>query len=138
MPGSKSGIGLVALVLSGVLWGCAIQKRMVPPPGVPPRVIPSDVREIDMTARDFSYTPSELTVTPGQKVLVRLHNEGPSSHSLVFELPSGNVALPVILAFGETAEVEFVAPSDAGNYSYYCPVGNHRQEGMFGTLVVQK
>ena len=26
---------------------------------------------------------------------------------------------------------------EAGEYTYYCPVGSHRQQGMEGTLTVQ-
>ena len=37
---------------------------------------------------------------------------------------------------GETAVVEFVADK-AGTYEYYCSVGQHRVNGMFGKFIVQ-
>ena len=37
---------------------------------------------------------------------------------------------------GETSIVEFVADKP-GTYEYYCSVGQHRANGMFGTLIVE-
>lgn len=36
----------------------------------------------------------------------------------------------------EEEEVEFVADK-SGTFEYYCSVGNHRQQGMRGKLVVE-
>jgi plastocyanin len=35
------------------------------------------------------------------------------------------------------AETSVTADLEAGEYTYYCPVGNHRAGGMEGTLTVQ-
>ncbi len=37
---------------------------------------------------------------------------------------------------GETDSITFVA-GKAGSYEFYCSVGQHRANGMVGTLVVQ-
>jgi plastocyanin len=37
---------------------------------------------------------------------------------------------------GQTSEVSFVADK-AGTFEYYCSVGNHRAQGMVGTLIVE-
>ena len=39
-------------------------------------------------------------------------------------------------ATGQIDEVEFVVDK-AGTFEYYCSVGNHRQMGMVGKLIVE-
>jgi len=38
---------------------------------------------------------------------------------------------------GETETIEFIADK-VGSFEYYCSVGQHRQMGMVGTLVVEE
>jgi plastocyanin len=37
---------------------------------------------------------------------------------------------------GDSTSVEFTA-DQAGTFEYYCSVGNHRAQGMFGKLIVE-
>jgi plastocyanin len=78
------------------------------------------------------FTESTLTATAGE-VTVEFANESQLPHAVEIE---GN---------GVEEETETVTGQDAppltvelqpGEYTYYCPVGDHRAEGMEGTLTV--
>jgi plastocyanin len=79
------------------------------------------------------FTESNLTASAG-KVTVEFANESQLPHAVEIE---GN---------GIEEETETVTGEDAppltvdlkpGTYTIYCPVGDHRAEGMEGTLTVQ-
>lgn len=85
---------------------------------------------------DFGFQPAEITAEPGQRVLVQLFNRGRAPHSIMFALPAGNVGLPTPVPPGQMRTLQIQAPEQAGTYVFHCPVGNHRQMGMVGQLVV--
>lgn len=85
-----------------------------------------------VTGKSFSFAPAEIRVKKGDNVKIIFTNVGGMHNFVISEL---GVKTPVI-ASGKTAEVSFVA-GKAGTYEYYCSVGNHRQMGMVGTLIVQ-
>lgn len=90
-----------------------------------------EVTTIDMTGEDFSFDPSEITVKKGETVKIVLNAVDMPHDFVVDELDvRTEIAQP-----GETVEVEFT-PTEAGEYEYYCSVGNHRAQGMVGTLTV--
>jgi plastocyanin len=76
-------------------------------------------------------------VEPGQPLRVTLVNRGSVPHNLEFELPTGEVELEQNLPPGERRTLELTAPREPGRYVDYRPVGEHRQRGMEGTLLVQ-
>ncbi|MDQ3814062.1 MAG: cupredoxin domain-containing protein [Armatimonadota bacterium] len=87
-------------------------------------------------ARDHRFYPTELRVEPGQRVQVLLFNDDRDEHNFKVVLPSGEVAIPQNVAANEARFVDFDAPGQAGQHEFYCPVDNHHQEGMRGTLIV--
>jgi len=91
------------------------------------------VQEITLEARDFSYSQESLTVKKGQKVKLTLVNKGKMSHDFVVERMNVTTELA---GAGESVTVEFTI-SDAGTYTFYCSIGNHRAMGMEGTLIVE-
>jgi len=92
-----------------------------------------EVTTIDMTGNDFSFDPSEINVKVGEKVRVVLNAVDMPHDFVVDELDvKTKTAQP-----GETVEVEFTA-TEAGEYEYYCSVGEHRANGMVGTLTVSE
>ena len=88
---------------------------------------------VKLSATDFEFTPSSPSVTPG-KVTFQVTNDGKVDHALEVEGPKGEAETSTIAA-GKTASLT-VDLSDAGSYEMYCPVGNHRQMGMEGTVRV--
>lgn len=80
----------------------------------------------------LGFDPKSLTAKAG-KVTIALSN------------PSGNGSPHAIAIDGESEAGEVVQPGGtstvtatlkAGTYTFYCPVGSHRAQGMEGTLKV--
>ena len=90
-----------------------------------------EVKEFTITASSFRYAPAAMSVKKGDTVKILIKNSGGMHDFVIDEL---GVKTPVIQD-GEDTSVEFVA-KEAGEFEYYCSVGNHRQQGMVGTLTV--
>lgn len=69
---------------------------------------------------------------------MKLVNKSDHPHNIEFELPSGEKELEKPVPPGESAVLKFTAPPNPGEYTVYCPVANHRERGMTGTLVVRE
>ncbi len=90
---------------------------------------------IDLKATDFKFTPSDPTTKAGQ-VTFSVANDGQVPHSLEVEGPNGDEELSSDLSAGQSG-VLTVDLSKPGKYEFYCPVGNHKELGMEGTITVQ-
>lgn len=90
------------------------------------------VKEFTVTGSNFSFDPKEIKVKKGDTVKVTFKNADGMHDFVIDEL---NVKTKQIKG-GEEETVEFVA-DQAGTFEYYCSVGQHRQNGMVGKLIVQ-
>lgn len=91
-------------------------------------------QRIEIVGTEFQLEPSEVQLDgPGTYTFV-FSNEGGTIHALEVEGHGVEEETGQIDA-GETAELTVELP-EAGEYELYCPVGNHRGEGMEGTIVV--
>jgi plastocyanin len=88
---------------------------------------------VNVSARNFSYNPTEIRVKRGDTVKIVLNVEAGMHDWVVDEFD----ARTDVVSTGETTEVTFIA-DQAGEFEYYCSVGNHRQMGMVGTLIVEE
>ena len=80
----------------------------------------------------ISWEPGELSA-PAGSVTVKLVNESDTPHAVEVE-GNGVEEESETITGGET---ELTVDLEAGEYTYYCPVGQHRQNGMEGTLTVE-
>jgi LPXTG-motif cell wall-anchored protein len=84
---------------------------------------------------EFAFNPSRLTGSAGRDT-VTLQNGGRFPHNLHIE--GNGVSLDVKsdgpVASGESFTGTVNLP--AGTYDIWCPVGNHREQGMVGTMTV--
>lgn len=90
------------------------------------------LKEVKMTAKQFSFSPTEIRVKKGERVRLVVTNED-VSHGIA--IPAFNVNLQ--LNPGETGTAEFVADK-SGSYPFFCNVfcgSGHRD--MKGTLIVE-
>lgn len=91
-----------------------------------------EVKEFTISGKIFSFTPNTIRVKKGDSVRVVFRNSAGLHNFVIDEF---GVRTDVINA-GEEAAAEFVADK-VGTFKFYCGVGNHRQKGMEGTLVVE-
>jgi len=92
-----------------------------------------EAREIEVEGSEFSFSPSSITFAQGEKVRLTFKNTGKNPHNFVIdELGVSTKTIPG----GGSDTVEFTA-GKSGTFTFYCAVGNHRQQGMEGELNVQ-
>jgi plastocyanin len=89
------------------------------------------VKEFVVEGSNYTFVPSQITVKLGDTVRVIFKNSD-GLHD--WRLDEFNAATKKIQG-GQSETIEFVA-NKAGTFEYYCSVGNHRQMGMKGTLMV--
>ena len=85
--------------------------------------------EIDMKAGNYFYDDDLITAKPGQTVKITF-TEVSGSHNIVID----EIGLEQGIISGTL--VTFIAPMQAGDYKFYCSVGNHEEMGMKGILRV--
>ncbi|HAT03187.1 MAG TPA: hypothetical protein DCS29_00205 [Candidatus Magasanikbacteria bacterium] len=86
---------------------------------------------INVTGQNFSFSPASITVKKDQIVQINL-TASQGFHDWVideFDARTSQINAP------GSSSVTFVADK-AGEFQFYCSVGQHRQMGMIGTLVV--
>lgn len=92
----------------------------------------TDIQEINITAKQFEFVPSEITVSEGSTVRLSIESVD-VDHG--FALTAFGVSEN--LQAGETTTVEFVADK-TGTYSFFCNVFCGQGHGsMRGTLIVE-
>jgi plastocyanin len=87
--------------------------------------------EVEVSAVDLAFEPTELTIAADTDVTVTLVNNGALQHDFVVE--DSDFATD-LLNGGETGEVVVNLPE--GEYTYICSVPGHKEAGMTGTLTV--
>lgn len=87
-----------------------------------------------LEATEFEFSPAEITVQPGEHEF-QIVNRGEVEHALEIHTPGGEVETDRV-APGDSATV-IADLSEAGTYELYCPVGDHRQRGMEGSVTVE-
>ena len=91
-----------------------------------------DSVSVSVEGGNFYFKPNTINAKVGQTVKVTL-NAVSMQHDFVID--ALNVKSATIQS-GKSTTVEFV-PTKAGSFEFYCSVGNHKQMGMVGTLIVE-
>ena len=90
---------------------------------------------VNMTAVDFKFNQSDPTVKSGD-VTFNLKNDGQQPHSLEIEDVNGqDQEIEGDVSPGQSGTLSVNLP--AGQYEFYCPVGNHKEMGMEGEITVK-
>lgn len=97
-------------------------------------VTPPVVAEKSFTVigENYAFSPSEIRVKQGDKVTITFHNNEGFHDFVLDEFSVKTSQLPG----GDEAIVEFTADK-VGSFVYYCSVGQHRANGMWGTIIVE-
>ncbi|MGH7558053.1 MAG: cupredoxin domain-containing protein [Gemmatimonadota bacterium] len=94
---------------------------------------PPDER-IEIVASSFAYEPFQVTVAPGTVRFV-IQNAADVVHGFEVEGHGMEVEIEEIQP-GATDSLT-VTLEEPGTYEIYCPVADHEQRGMTGTLTVE-
>lgn len=143
-------IGAVAIIAVGVLvltvtskqniqtdnnQTAAVEKQIVP--STPPTtstepIVNEEIKTVEIEAGSFYYKPNLITVKKDEKVKIVMKSVSMMHDFNIDEL---GVKMPIIKN-GDTGTVEFTADK-VGTFEYYCSVGQHRQLGQVGKLIVE-
>ncbi|MEK6955845.1 MAG: cupredoxin domain-containing protein [Nanoarchaeota archaeon] len=94
---------------------------------------PGDVKEFVIDGSSYKFDPNIISVNKGDTVRINFVNTG-GKHDL--RIDGYNVGTKVIDS-GQEDTIEFTADK-TGEFEYYCSIGEHRQMGMVGKLVVKE
>jgi plastocyanin len=90
-------------------------------------------KTVEMSLVDYKLDPSTVQLPAGGTYSFQLSNDGGNDHAL--EIEGGDFEEESdIVNPGQTGEL--TVELEEGEYEMYCPVGDHRERGMVGTLVV--
>lgn len=94
-------------------------------------LLDNPLKEFTIDTFNFGYSIPEIKIRKGQKVTITLTNSGGTHDFVIDELgvDSGKIVT------GESVTFDFVA-NEAGEFEYYCSVGNHRAQGMIGKIII--
>jgi plastocyanin len=88
---------------------------------------------VEIHETEFALEPDTVTLDAAGTYTFRAVNEGSTDHAL--EIEGGGVEDETeTLAAGESGEV--TVDLQEGTYELYCPVGNHKEQGMVGRVIV--
>lgn len=87
---------------------------------------------VELFAEPFTYGEDEVLLEQDSTVTIRVKNVSGTHDFVIDELDIDTGLIP------EGEFVDVVIPTDqVGEFTYYCSVGNHRAQGMEGTIVIQ-
>jgi len=132
---------IVIIVLAVIVGGYFLLRGgyRTPAPVTPEAEIPASeipptaVKEITVSGTEFSFSPSSIAVSAGERIKLTFQNNGGAPHNLVIE---GLGAATRTIGSGKTDTIEFTVPA-SGTYAIFCSVSGHRAAGMTGSLKVE-
>jgi plastocyanin len=87
--------------------------------------------DVNVSLSEYTIDPSAIAVDPGSYTF-HVVNDGSTVHALEVEGPNGEVETEH-LEPGESADLTVDLQGD-GEFEMYCPVADHRERGMEGTI----
>ena len=94
------------------------------------------LQTIQLSETEFSISPAAIDVPRAGTYEFAVKNDGQIAHALnIEESGGGNEVESGDIAPGETKTVRFTFSGD-GSFEMYCPIGDHKDQGMEGTITV--
>lgn len=136
-------IVIIIVIIGGVLFLLNVSRQS---PGglnetggigtVEDLAVQSPVREFNIVGSNFKFSLNEIRVKRGDTVRINFSSEAAEGILHDWRIDEFNAGTERLGDGGEET-IEFVADR-AGQFEYYCSVGNHRAMGMKGTLIVEE
>lgn len=101
-----------------------------------PEAVP--VRLVEIIAEGDDFNPDRVFAEPGQELIIALRNEGRVPQTIAFELPDTLRVLEERVEPQQREQMRLQAPTVPGSYPFYGPLGDARERGMVGTLIVRE
>jgi len=89
---------------------------------------------VNVSETEFKLDPASPKIAKAGVVEFKVKNDGKLAHALEVEGPGGEVKTDSIEP-GQVATLK-ADLGKPGSYEWYCPVDNHKQQGMEGTISV--
>ncbi len=87
---------------------------------------------VALTTKNYDFSVETIRVSSGTDLTLNITNEEGRHDFVIDALGVDSGVLPL------GKEVELTIPTDKpGRYEYYCSVGDHRERGMVGTLIIE-
>jgi len=136
---TMKGIGLIAAAT--VLAGCGgsggagqSEDQQRTPSGEPKPAPQAPVATIDVRETEFKLEPANPRIEKPGVVDFKVANAGQTVHALEVEGPEGEVETEEIQpGKSTTLRADLTEP---GEYTWYCPVDGHKDQGMEGKITV--
>jgi len=90
-------------------------------------------KQVQINAKEFSFSPSSIEVKTGQELQITLSNHGALAHNITFK--SQDIATKTIQTDDKTTTT--VSFSKPGRYEFICSVPGHANAGMKGKVIVK-
>lgn len=94
------------------------------------------LQKVTLVATDYRFSPSVVHAVAGQPLEITIVNRGTHTHGLRLALSYGEVPFSKNVPPGRTVSEVFNNLGDPGTYRFYCPVEDHQQRGMSGSITV--
>jgi uncharacterized cupredoxin-like copper-binding protein len=101
----------------------------------PAAAYPGGPAVVRLSEREFGITPANPRVTGTHQVDFEVINSGSVTHSFAIRTPFG-VLKSQPIGPGQKGGLT-VDLLKSGIYAFYCPLHDHRQKGMEGSIIVQ-
>ncbi len=88
--------------------------------------------KVDVAGNEYSFDPKRIETTAGS-LEITLEEDGDEEHTLLIE----GVDDFKLTVNSSTKTETGTAELEAGEYAFYCDIGNHRGNGMEGVIVVE-
>ncbi|MDX9893471.1 MAG: cupredoxin domain-containing protein [Patescibacteria group bacterium] len=92
----------------------------------------NEAKVFNISGTNFAFSQTEITVKKGDRVVINFTSTDGFHDWVVDEFGAATKQVMT----GDSSSVEFIA-DQAGTFEYYCSVGQHRQMGMIGKLIVE-
>jgi plastocyanin len=88
----------------------------------------------DITMSNFTFSPNIIEASPGETITISLTSLGGTHDFVIDELDVQSL----LLGSNESQDLTITIPDNASGmtYQFYCSVGNHREMGMVGEIMV--
>jgi plastocyanin len=118
---------LATLLLPALLAGCGADDSAEPEEAGAP------IRTVRIAETEFRLQPNTVRLDRAGTYVFEAVNDGTTDHALEVE-GEGIEEETETIGPGESARLEVAL--EEGTYELYCPVGNHKDQGMVGEVVV--